>query len=69
MAIGQVILLGPKELPNDFEYEVIHVRQALRYPLIMPFLYAYETLTKGYGQNRFEDEAYRLSGSIYKGDS
>lgn len=35
--------------------------------IIYPFLCAYELLKNGYRQNRFEDEAYTLSKSIYKG--
>ncbi len=67
MTIGHIILLGPKILKNDFEHEIIHVKQCERYPVIFPLLYLYEMLTKGYRQNRFEDEAYTLSKSIYSG--
>lgn len=65
--IGHIILLSPKELKNDFEHEVIHVRQAEKYPVIFPLLYLYESIKHGYRQNRFEDEAYALSKSVYKG--
>lgn len=67
MTIGHIILMSPKELKNDFEHEIIHVKQSERYPVIYPLLYLYELLTKGVRQNRFEDEAYTLSKSIYKG--
>lgn len=67
MTIGYIVLLGPKELKNDLEHEIIHVKQYERYPLIYPFLYLFELLTKGNPQNRFEDVAYTLSKSIYKG--
>lgn len=67
MTVGHIILLSPKILKNDLEHEIIHVKQGERYPLISPFLYWYELFTKGYRQNRFEDEAYTLSKSIYKG--
>lgn len=67
MTIGYIILLSPKVLKNDFEHEIIHVKQSERYPLIFPLLYEYELLTKGYRKNRFEEEAYTLSKSIYKG--
>lgn len=67
MTIGHVILLGPRELPNDLEHEIIHVKQAERYPLIQPVLYLYELIKNGYRQNRFEVEAYTLSNSIYEG--
>ena len=66
-AIGHIILLSPKELKNDLEHELIHIRQCEQYPFIFPFLYAYETLTKGYRMNRFEDEAYKLTHSVYNG--
>lgn len=68
MTIGHIILLGPRELKNDLEHEIIHVEQCDRYPVIYPFLYAYELIKKGPRLNRFEDEAYRLSNSIYEGD-
>lgn len=69
MTIGHIILLSPKELKNDFEHEIIHVKQYESYPIIYPFLYLYELLTKGYRMNRFEDEAYTLSKSIHKSKS
>lgn len=68
MTIGHIILMSPKELKNDFEHEIIHVKQAERYPVIYPFLYYYELLKKGYRKNKFEDEAYTLSDSFYGGD-
>ena len=67
MTIGHIILISPKELKNDFEHELIHVKQCERYPFIFPFLYLYELIKNGYRKNRFEVEAYALSGSIYKG--
>lgn len=67
LTIGHIILLTPKELKNDLEHEIIHVEQCDRYPVIFPFMYLYERLKKGYRQNRFEDEAYTLSNSVYKG--
>lgn len=68
MTIGHIILLSPKVLKNDLEHEIIHVRQAERYPVIYPFLYFYELVRRGPRKNRFEDEAYRLSNSVYEGD-
>ena len=68
MTVGHMVLMGPRLLRNDLEHEIIHVKQAERYPVIMPFLYLYESLTKGYRNNRFEDEAYTLSDSIYEGN-
>lgn len=66
MTVGHIILMGPKVLKNDLEHEIIHVRQWERYPVIYPFLYLHEPFKKDYRQNRFEDEAYRLSKSIYR---
>lgn len=67
MTIGHIILLGPRLFKNDLEHELIHVKQCQKYPLIFPLLYFYEFLKKGYRQNRFENEAYRLSKSVYEG--
>lgn len=67
MTIGHIILLGSKELKNDLAHEIIHVKQCERYPIIQPFWYLYELFKNGYRQNRFEDEAYTLSKSVYKG--
>ncbi|MBI3379130.1 hypothetical protein HY029_00040 [Candidatus Gottesmanbacteria bacterium] len=66
MTVGHIILMGPKELKNDLEHEIIHVKQCERYPVIFPLLYLYELLTKGVRQNRFEKEAYTLSKSVYR---
>ncbi len=67
MSIGHIILMSPKELKNDFEHEIIHVKQYERYPLVYPLLYYYELIKHGYRMNRFEDEAHTLSKSVYKG--
>lgn len=67
ITIGYIIFLSPKELKNDLEHEIIHVKQCERYPMIFPFLYTYERIRKGYRNNRFEDEAYTLSESAYEG--
>ncbi len=63
---GQLIQLGPLELPNDLEHELIHVEQAVRAPLIQPILYLIENHKHGYRKNRYEVEAYTRSKSIYK---
>jgi len=68
ITVGHIILLSEKELKNDLEHEIIHVEQCDRYPVIFPLLYLYERIRKGYRKNRFEDEAYRLSNSVYWGD-
>lgn len=67
MAAGSTVLLGPKKEKNDLEHELIHVRQYQRSPFIYPIFYYLETFKHGYRKNKFEDEAYRLSGSIYRG--
>ena len=62
---GHVILLTDKAMKNDFEHELIHIRQQERYPFIFWIWYLWETFRKGYRMNRFEDEAYTISGSYY----
>lgn len=68
MTIGHIILISPKVLKNDLEHELIHVKQCESYPVIYPFLYLYELIKNGYRPNRFEDEAYTLSKSVYQPD-
>lgn len=65
--IGHVVLIGDRTQEFDYEHELVHVRQHERYPLIFPILYYWELLRKGYRQNKFEDEAYRLGGNRYVG--
>ena len=67
MAVGHVALLGPHLEPHDVEHELIHVEQYARFPIIFPILYHLEFLKKGYRNNKYEDEAYRRAGNIYKG--
>lgn len=67
LTISHVILLGPREMKNDLEHELIHVQQHDRYPIVFPILYFYGRIRKGYRRNRFEDEPYTLSNSIYEG--
>jgi ASC-1-like (ASCH) protein len=64
-ALGNVVVLGPNIKSGDLEHELIHVRQYERYPLIFPFLYYTELFRKGYRKNRFEEEAYTDSNSVY----
>ena len=66
ITISHIIFLGPRLLKNDLEHELIHVKQFDKYPLIFPILYYYERFKNGYRQNKFEDEAYTLSNSIYE---
>jgi hypothetical protein len=66
MTIGHVILLSPKIIEKDLEHEIVHVRQHERTPIIQPILYLIELLRKGYRNNRYEVEAYQISGSKYE---
>lgn len=67
MANGHVVQLGPKALNTDLAHELVHVEQAIREPLIKPFLYEIETLKNGYRQNKYEREAYDRTGDTYVG--
>jgi hypothetical protein len=66
MAIGHVVLLSPKIENRDLEHELVHVRQYERMPLVQPILYCIELFRKGYRNNKYEDEAYRVAGNVYK---
>ena len=66
VTIGHVILLGKKADGRDLEHELVHVKQYEAKPLIHPVLYYWELLKKGYRNNKYEVEAYRLSGNEYK---
>ena len=65
MAIGHVVLLSPNIENKDLEHELIHVFQYEQAPLIHPILYYVELFRKGYKNNKYEEEAYRLAGNIY----
>jgi predicted TIM-barrel fold metal-dependent hydrolase len=67
MAIGHTVLLSPKIEDRDLEHELVHVQQHERMPIIQPILYYIELFRKGYRNNKYEDEAYRIAGNIYKG--
>ncbi len=67
MAAGNCVLLGPREEEHDLEHELIHVRQHTQLPFVYPIFYYIETLKHGYRKNKFEDQAYRISGSNYRG--
>jgi len=66
-AIGHVVILGPNLESNDLAHELIHVEQYQRMPLIQPILYFVELTRKGYRNSKYEKEAYRRAGNIYKG--
>jgi hypothetical protein len=65
MAIGHTVLLGPNVESRDLEHELVHVLQCARAPLIQPILYAIERRRKGYRNNKYEEEAYRIAGNTY----
>ena len=65
-AIAHVVLLGDRTQSLDLEHELIHVEQYIRTPFIHPFLYYLELLRHGYKNNKYEEEAYRRSGNLYK---
>ena len=66
MTIGHVVLLGQELENNDLEHELIHVEQYERLPLVFPILYYIELIHKGYRDNKYEVEAYRRAGNLYK---
>lgn len=66
VTIGHVILLGPTIEDKDLEHELVHIQQYDRLPLIYPVLYYIELIRKGYKNNIYEIEAYRLAGNVYK---
>ena len=66
VSIGHTILLSPKIEDRDLEHELVHVQQYDRAPLIYPILYYIEFIRKGYRKNKYEDEAYRIAGNVYK---
>ena len=66
MTIGHIILLGSSVEEHDLQHELIHVAQYARTPLIHPILYYIEFVRNGYKKNKYEEEAYRLAGNIYK---
>lgn len=66
VTIGHVILLSSKIENKDLEHELIHVQQFERAPLVYPILYYIELIRKGSRNNKYEVEAYRVAGNIYK---
>lgn len=67
MAVGTVVLLGPHLEPNDLEHELVPIEQYQREPFIHPLLYYRERIKNEYRMNKYEDEAYRRAGNVYKG--
>ena len=66
VTIGHVVLLSPKIENGDMEHELVHVWQYGRAPLIHPVLYLVELIRKGYRNNKYEVEAYKIAKNIYK---
>lgn len=67
ITVGHTVLLSPKIEEHDLEHELIHVRQYEKFLFLFPFLYYYESFRKDYRNNKFEDEAFRISGSVHGG--
>lgn len=63
MTHGHVILLNPQADDLDLKHELVHIEQFNKHPLIFPALYFLESILRGYQKNRYENEAYTLSGS------
>lgn len=61
VTIGYTVLVGEKTRTLDLKHEVIHLKQYRRAPFIHPFLYYWEIIRKGYGNNKYEEEAYSQS--------
>lgn len=65
MALGNVVMMGPKEMDKDLQHELIHVEQIMREPFVHIFLYYLEMFKKGYKNNKYEIEAYTRAENIY----
>ena len=68
MTNGHIIQISPLEQDKELEHELVHVQQAIREPLIHPFLYALESHKHGYRNNKYEVEAYQRAGNKYTGE-
>ncbi|OGG47737.1 hypothetical protein A2761_02495 [Candidatus Kaiserbacteria bacterium RIFCSPHIGHO2_01_FULL_51_33] len=66
VTIGHCVLLSLTIRPRDLEHELIHVLQFARAPIIYPALYYVELIRKGYKNNKYEEEAHRIAGNVYK---
>ncbi len=64
--IGHTVLIGVQSQTGDLEHELVHVEQNHRRPLIQPILYYIELFRKGYRNNKYEEEAYRVAGNVYR---
>lgn len=64
---GNIIQVNNEADKLDIKHELIHVEQNMRYPLISGFVFGFEQIIHGFGpeKNRFEQEAYKRSGSRY----
>lgn len=67
MTHGHVILLSPQSQEVAVKeiitrHELVHIEQFKRFPFVFPFLYFGDSIFHGYKNNRFEAEAYRISG-------
>lgn len=67
VAIGHIVILGPKIEEKDLEHELVHVEQHERVPLIQPLLYFIEVIKNGASpKNKYEAEAYSKAGNVYR---
>lgn len=67
MVQGNIVLLGPSLEAHDLEHEMVHIRQNMRRPLLQPLLYFIEACQHGSSpRNKYEEEAYRTAGNIYR---
>lgn len=67
MALGNVVLLGPALEDKDLEHELVHVEQFEREPFIRMFLMWIDKTKHGNRYSKYEDEAYRRAGNVWKG--
>lgn len=66
MTFGHTILLGQKLKSTDLAHELIHVKQFNTMPVIFPLFYLFFLIKNGHRNNKYEIEAYRLSGGKLK---
>jgi hypothetical protein len=64
-ALGNIIVLGCKLLPNDLKHEYVHIEQHMREPFIHPLLAFIETRKHGFRHSKYEDEAYTRAGNKF----
>lgn len=63
VTVGSTILLSDSADKFTLDHELVHLKQFQKYPFIFPILYLFELLKNGYGNNKYEEEAYQLTES------